>query len=159
MIQPIDEYEPSWRMYSSARLVIFFHSARNKQSAKIEPKFWLSFFFFFLNNQFGKIGLKMTKLSTMIYRLYYSTPNMSIVLLTFIKIRNFDCSLGVDTKICYFLTYTLSVLSARFQLENWSAPAWLGPAGLGTFIAQLGLSWKIPARTHHYYLALFDRTW
>ena len=29
----------------------------------------------------------------------------------------------------------------------------LGPARLGTFIARLGSSWKIPARAHHYYIA------
>ena len=32
---------------------------------------------------------------------------------------------------------------ARFQLENQSVPAWLG-----TFIARLSSSWKIPAQTH-----------
>ena len=35
---------------------------------------------------------------------------------------------GTYTKIWYFLTYILSVLSTWFQLGNWSAPAWLGSA-------------------------------
>ena len=36
-----------------------------------------------------------------------------------------------------FLTYILSVLSARFQLENWSAPS-----RLGSELSQLELAWK-----------------
>ena len=35
-----------------------------------------------------------------------------------IEIRKFYCSFGVGTKICFLLTYILSELSARFQLEN-----------------------------------------
>ena len=42
-----DESEPSWRFFSSARLVTFFHSARNEKSGKNEPKFWFWFWFFF----------------------------------------------------------------------------------------------------------------
>ena len=38
----------------------FFHSTRNRKSAKNKPKFW----FRFLNNYFSKIGLKMIKLCT-----------------------------------------------------------------------------------------------
>ena len=53
---------------------------------------------------------------------------MSIVIHIFIKNGKFDCSLGVGTKICFLLTYILSELSARFQLENQSAPARLGSA-------------------------------
>ena len=37
-----------------------------------------------------------------------------------------DCFSMNKLKICYFLTYILYVLSVRFQLENWSAPARLG---------------------------------
>ena len=48
---------------------------------------------------------------------------MSIVLHIFIKNGKFDCSLAVGTKICFLLTYILSELSARFQLENQSVPA------------------------------------
>ena len=40
-----DESEQSWRIFSSARLVTFFPSARNKKSAENEPKFWFWFFF------------------------------------------------------------------------------------------------------------------
>ena len=36
--------------------------------------------------------------------------------------------MGSKLRICYFLAYILSVLSARFQLKNWSAPAWLSSA-------------------------------
>ena len=49
-----------------------------------------------------------------------------------------------------FLTYILSELSARFQLENQSAPARLGSAQFGTFIARACSSRKIPAQTHPY---------
>ena len=42
------------------------------------------------------------------------------------------------------------ILSARFQLENWSAPARLDSTRLGTFIARARSSQKIPARTHLY---------
>ena len=38
-------------------------------------------------------------------------------------------------RICYFLTYILSVLSARFQLDNWSVPA-----QLSSELSQLGLA-------------------
>ena len=55
-----DESELSWRIFSSAWLVIFFHSARNRKSAENEPKF----VFCFLNNYFSEIGLKMIKLCT-----------------------------------------------------------------------------------------------
>jgi hypothetical protein len=58
---------------------------------------------------------------------------MSNVLHMMIKIRKFDCSLGVGTKICVLLTYILLELLARFQLENYSAPVRLGsePSQLG----------------------------
>ena len=60
----------------------------------------------------------MFRLSTTIYKSDYSTPKMCIVLHIFIKVRKFDCNFGVGTKICFLLTYILSELSARFQLEN-----------------------------------------
>jgi hypothetical protein len=59
-------HSSSWRIFSSARLVTFFHSAWNQKSAENEPKFWFRFFF---NNYFSKIGLKMIKLCTIIYKL------------------------------------------------------------------------------------------
>ena len=117
-------HSSSWRIFSSARLVTFFSQLETKNW----PKTSRSFDFVILNNYFSKMGLKMIKLCTIIHKLQYSTPWMSIVLHIFIEIRKFDGSFGVGTKICYFLTYILSVLSARFQLENWSAPARLGSA-------------------------------
>ena len=50
-----DDFELSWRIFSSTRLVTFFHSAWNRKLAENEPKFW----FCFLNNHFSKLGLKM----------------------------------------------------------------------------------------------------
>ena len=47
------------------------------------------------------------------------------------------------------------VLSTHFQLENWSAPAQLGSARLGTFTARARSSRKIPARTHLYCLLMY----
>ena len=41
-------HSSSWRIFSSARLVTFFHSARNRKLAENEPRFW----FCFLNNYF-----------------------------------------------------------------------------------------------------------
>ena len=43
-------------------------------------------------------------------------------------IDGIEAKLGIKLRICYFLTCILSVLSARFQLENWSGQAQLGSA-------------------------------
>ena len=42
-----DESEPSWKIFSSARLVTFFHSARNQKLAKTSWNFDFEFDFFF----------------------------------------------------------------------------------------------------------------
>ena len=46
----------------------------------------------------------------------------------FIKLNIEHIIIMIEAQNCDFLTYILSELSARFQLENYSAPAWLGLA-------------------------------
>ena len=120
-------HSSSWRIFSSARLVTFFTSARNWKLAKNELKF----------NFFKKLVLKMTKY---VPKSYISTLKTPFVLHKFkwmsMKLIRTEAKLGNKLRICYILTCILSLLSARFQLENWSTPAQLGSEP-----SQLGLAW------------------
>ena len=75
------------------------------------------------------------------------------------KNRKFYCGFGVGTKICFSLTYILSA-NCRYCQLGFSSKIkvlQLGLAWLGTFMAQLGSSRKIPARAHHYFLCIVQQ--
>ena len=95
----------------------------------------------------------MIKLCTIIYESKYSTPKMSIVLHIFIKIRKFDCSFGVGTKICFLLTYILSNSQLSFSSKI-KVPR-LGSEPSQLFFSTLCL---YPNQTYKLYLILEKST-
>ena len=100
----------------------FFTSARNKKLAENEPKFDSElktyFWLFFIKNLYWK-WLNYAAKS------YHSNAKRPFVLISLHKWLWNWLELGAKLGN---LIYILSVLSARFQLENWSAPARLDSA-------------------------------
>jgi hypothetical protein len=119
-------------IFSSARLVTFFTSARNWKFTKNELKFGFSIEDLFFIIFYNKLVLKMSKLCTF---LLHKFKKRSIKLIEImIQKQNWEI-----WKICFHI---VSSVSAR-KLECPSS------ARLGNFTARLSSSRKIPARTHH----------
>ena len=107
-------HSSSWKIFSSARLVTFFHSARNRKMAKTSWNFnnFESNWFMYLNYSFF-------------------TPKIPILLNKFIKLNIRYIIIMIEAQnwnLIVVPNYDLKFLSARFQLENWSAPARLDSA-------------------------------
>ena len=107
-------HSSSWRFFSSVRLVTFSTSARNWKLSKNKPRF------FFMINLFWK-ALKNDKIMHFYATKIQMNDRSSMKLIQImLQMQNWKI-----WKICYLMMH---ILSARFQLENWSAPAWLGLA-------------------------------